>query len=92
MVSMLEIGVVLLAILALYVAYRILKAVKTLAINAVLGLILLVLANMAGLGVQITFLAVLVCALAGIPGAILVILLAYLDLAFAGATAPLVLL
>ncbi|MFP4591079.1 MAG: pro-sigmaK processing inhibitor BofA family protein [Halobacteriales archaeon] len=83
MVSAIEIGLVLLAIVALYAAYRILKAAKALAVNAIVGVILLVLANVAGLGVEITIWAVLVCAIAGIPGAILVVLLAYLDVAFA---------
>lgn len=84
MVTPVEIGIVVLALVALAIAYRILKTVKTLVINAIIGVIILLAANWAGAGVAISIWAVLVCAVAGIPGAILVILLSYLDIAFVG--------
>lgn len=51
--------------------------------NAIGGLVLLVLANAVGLGVQISILTLLICAALGVPGAILVLLLALFDVAFA---------
>lgn len=92
MVTPIEIGLVLAAIVALFIAYRLLKTAKALAVNAIIGVILLVAANFLGLGVEITVWAVLVCAIAGIPGAILVALLAYLDIAFVGTVIALALL
>lgn len=77
-----ELGIVALAVVALVVAYGLVKRVKALAVNAILGVIVLFVANFLGLGVQISLVAVAICALAGIPGAILVILLSVLDIAF----------
>ena len=77
-----ELGLVALAVVALIVAYGLLNRVKALAVNAILGVIVLFVANFLGLGVQISLVAVAICALAGIPGAILVILLSVLDIAF----------
>ncbi|MEZ3116698.1 pro-sigmaK processing inhibitor BofA family protein [Halobaculum sp. MBLA0147] len=90
MVTPLELGVVAVALVALVVAYRLLKAAKTLAINAILGVVVLIVANLLGAGVELSLVAVAVCALAGVPGAILVILLSLLDVAFVAATLPLV--
>ena len=64
---------------------------RALAVNAVVGLIILFIANVVGLGVQISLISLLVCAIFGVPGAILVILLAVLDIAFAAAVAPVLL-
>jgi hypothetical protein len=88
MVTPIEIGVVAVALLTLFVAYRVLKAAKGLAINAVVGVIVLLIANALGLGVEISLVAVLVCAFAGVPGAILVILLSLLDIAFVVTALP----
>ena len=63
-------------------------SLRALAVNAVVGLIILFIANVVGLGVQISLISLLVCAIFGVPGAILVILLAVLDIAFAAAVAP----
>ena len=91
MVTTTEIGLLILALALLFGAYRIVNTIKPLIINAIVGVIILVVANVAGLGVgvAITPIAVLVCAVGGVPGAILVILLAYLEIAFAGTVAPL---
>lgn len=56
--------------------------------NAVVGLVVLFVANFVGLGAQISLVTLLVCAVLGIPGAILVILLGLFDIAFAAAVVP----
>ena len=63
-------------------------SLRALAINAVVGLVILFAANVLGLGVQISIITLLVCAILGVPGAILVILLAVFDIAFAAMVAP----
>ena len=88
MVTTVEIALLVLVLALLFGAYRIIKAVKPFVINAIVGVIVLLIANLLGLGVEITAIAVLIVAIAGIPGAILVILLAYLDIAFAGMILP----
>jgi hypothetical protein len=94
MVTPVEIGLFVLVLALLFGAYRIIKAVKPLVVNAIVGVIILFIANYLGLagGIDISAIAILVCAVGGIPGAILVIILAYLDIAFVGMMAPLVLL
>lgn len=67
-------------------------SLRGLAVNAIVGLAILFIANVVGLGVQISLITLLVCAILGVPGAILVILLAVLDIAFAATVLPLVLL
>ncbi|WP_251330666.1 pro-sigmaK processing inhibitor BofA family protein [Haloplanus pelagicus] len=63
-------------------------SLRALAVNAVVGLVILFIANVAGLEVQISLLTLLVCAIFGIPGAILVLLLALFDVAFVAAVVP----
>ncbi|TQQ79301.1 transcriptional regulator [Halonotius terrestris] len=60
-------------------------SIRALVANAIVGLILLLIANAIGLGVQISVLTLLICAVLGVPGAILVILLAQFNVAFMGA-------
>ena len=88
MVTLVEVGLLALAVIAVIVGYRILKNVKALVVNAIVGVLVLALANFLGLGVQISLVTVLVCAVAGIPGAVLVILLSLLDVAFVAAVVP----
>ena len=88
MVTTLEVALLLLVLAVLFGAYRVIRVVRPFIVNAVVGLLVLLLANWLGLGVQITAMAVLICALGGVPGALLVIILAYLDIAFAGMVAP----
>ena len=66
-------------------------SLRALAVNAVVGLVVLFIVDVVGLGVQISLVTLLVCAILGIPGAILVIPLAVLDVAFAAAMAPMLL-
>lgn len=83
MVSGLEIALVAIVLILLIGTYRVLKAVKPLVVNAVVGLIVFLLAEMVfGVAVAITPLALLIVALGGVPGAVLVLLLAVLDVAF----------
>ena len=82
MVTPVEIGLLVLVLVLVFGAYRIIKAVKPLIVNAVVGLIVLALAGWLGYGVVITPIVVLLVAFGGVPAAILVLLLAYLDVAF----------
>jgi inhibitor of the pro-sigma K processing machinery len=66
-------------------------SLRALVVNAIVGLVILFLANVVGLGVQISVITLLICAIFGVPGAILVILLAVFDVAFAATIAPLLL-
>lgn len=67
------------AILVLIVLYLLVKLGarygKYLAVNSILGIIVLALADFIGLPVPINLITIIICALAGIPGALLVILL-----------------
>lgn len=65
---------------------------RALAVNAIVGLVILFVANAIGLGVQISLITLLVCAVLGVPGAILVILLAVFNIAFSAAIVPALLL
>ena len=62
---------------------------RALVANAIVGLIVLIIANVIGLGVQISIVTLLICAVLGVPGAVLVILLAVTNVAFAGIVLPL---
>ena len=88
MVTTFEIALLAVALAVLFGAYTVIKTVKPFIVNAVVGVIVLVIASFLGIGVEITPVAVLICAIGGIPGAILVILLAYTGIAFAGAAVP----
>ncbi len=88
MVTTIEIALLVVALALLFGAYRIIKAVKPFIVNAIVGVIVLLIASFLGLGVEITPVAVLICAVGGVPGAILVILLAYTGIAFAGMAVP----
>lgn len=80
----LELQIALLAIVlvALFGVYKILKTVKPLVINAVLGLVVIGVAGFFGFGVQITPVLVLLVAFGGIPAALLAIVLAEFDVVF----------
>lgn len=82
MVEPLAIAVLAIVLALLFGVYRIIKAVKPLIINAVIGLIILFLAGTVGFGVEITPVVVLIVAFGGLPAAILVIILAQLGLIF----------
>lgn len=88
MVTTIEIALLILVLALLFGAYRIIKVIKPFIINAIVGVVVLLLASFFGLGVEITPLAILICAIGGLPGAILVIILAYLEIAFFATIAP----
>ncbi|MGZ4883513.1 MAG: pro-sigmaK processing inhibitor BofA family protein, partial [Halobacteriota archaeon] len=73
------IGLLVVAILVLIVLYILVKIGarygRYLAVNSILGIIVLALANFFGLPVPINLITIIICAFAGIPGALLVILL-----------------
>ncbi len=78
-----ELIVLFLAVLAVIVVYYILKTAKLLVVNTILGLILLAVSNMVfNMGIDYSATAILVIALGGVPGAILVILLHVFRIAF----------
>lgn len=81
--AVIEISTLILAIIIAVVLYVILKNGTQLAMNAVLGIIVLIAAKfLFGLEIAITLLTILICAIGGIFGALLIILLNYLGIAF----------
>jgi hypothetical protein len=82
-VGITEITVLVVAIIAAFVLYKILKTATSLAINAVLGILILIVAKVfLGIQIAITWIAVIICAIGGIFGAFIVILLSYLKIGF----------
>ncbi len=78
-----ELIVLFIAVLAVIAVYYILKTAKYLIVNTILGLILLFASNVIfKMDIAYSATALLVCALGGIPGAVLVILLHVLKIAF----------
>lgn len=78
-----ELIVLFLVIIAVIGVYYILKTAKTLLINTIVGLIILVIANVGfNMNVPYNIQVLLVVALGGIPGAVLVILLHAFQIAF----------
>lgn len=78
-----EIGILALVLILFFGVYAILKVFKPLIVNAIVGIIIILLAGAVGYGVEITLLVVLVVAFGGAPGAVLVIILAHFtDVAF----------
>ena len=80
---MIEAGFVLLIIVIIFGAFLILRSIKNFIINAVVGLVILFLANQfAGLDIGYSWLVILICGIGGILVAFLVILLHFLGLGF----------
>ncbi len=82
MIFLVEIEIVILGLIllvAIYFAFSlIMKSVKFLAVNSLIGLVILYLANLvAGLAIPYTVPVVLVCAILGAPGAIAIIILKF---------------
>jgi hypothetical protein len=89
MVTTLEVALLLVLLALLLGAYRVIRTVKPFIMNAIVGLLVLLIASTLGANVALTPLVVLICAVGGVPGAILVLLLAFLDIAFVASVAPL---
>ncbi len=78
-----ELIILFLSVLAVIAVYYVLKSAKHLIVNTILGLILLAAGNVVfNLNIPYEPMVLLVCALGGIPGAVLVILLHFLGIAF----------
>jgi hypothetical protein len=78
-----ELLVLVLAIFAAVILYKILKTVKKMLINTIIGLVVLVLANVVlGLDIAYSWVVILICAVAGTVGAIFVIVLKCTGIAF----------
>jgi hypothetical protein len=75
--------ILVLAIIAVIAVYIVLRAAKYLIVNSILGLILLAMGNIIfKLDIAYSATVVLICALVGIPGAILIMLLHAFGIAF----------
>ncbi len=73
-----DIFILLIAVIAAVILYKVLKTATKMAVNAVLGLIVLIIANiLLGLDIAYTWIVILVCAIAGVVGALLIIVLQY---------------
>jgi len=71
------------AVVVVVLLFAILRAIWPLFLNSVLGLIIIFTCNhLFSLGIDYTWIVVLVCAIGGIPGALLVILLHLLGIVF----------
>ncbi|MCX6669253.1 MAG: pro-sigmaK processing inhibitor BofA family protein [Methanothrix sp.] len=76
---MIELGLIILLIVIVFGAFLILKSIKNFIINAVVGLVILFIANsIAGMGIGYSWLVILICGIGGVLGAFLVILLHFL--------------
>jgi hypothetical protein len=76
---MIELGLLLLIIVIVFGAYLILRSLKNFIINAIIGLVILFVANaLAGLDIGYSWLVILICGIGGVLGAFLVILLHFL--------------
>jgi hypothetical protein len=76
---MIEIGLIVLIIAIIFGAFLILRSIKNFVVNAIMGVVVLFLANsVAGLGIGYNWLVVLICGIGGVLGAFLVILLHFL--------------
>jgi hypothetical protein len=81
--AIIEFSTLILAIIIAFVLYGILENGTQLAMNAVLGILVLLAAKfLLGLKITITLLSVIICAIGGIFGAILIIILNYFRIAF----------
>lgn len=74
-------GLIVLALAIIFGAFIVLRSIKNFLVNAVVGLVILFLANtIAGLGIGYSLLVVLICAIGGVLGAILIILLHFIGI------------
>ena len=81
--AVIEISTLVLAIIIAVILYEILENGTQLAMNAVFGILVLLAAKLLfGLQITITLLTILICAIGGIFGALLIIILNYFGIAF----------
>ena len=79
-----EILVLVVALIVAFVLYKLLDNSIHLIIHAVIGLAILYIARFFGLKVAISIWTILICALGGSIGAVIVVMLSYLKIAFVG--------
>ena len=79
-----EIIVLIVAIIVAFLLFKLFADLIHLAIHTVIGLLILYIARALGLKVAISIWTILICAFGGIIGAIIVIILSYLKIAFVG--------
>ncbi len=72
-------GLILLFIVIVFGAFLIMRSLKNFVVNAIMGLVILILANaVASLDIGYSWLVILICGIGGVLGAFLVILLHFL--------------
>jgi len=72
-------GLILLFIVIIFGAFLIMRSLKNFVVNAIMGLLILILANaVASLDIGYSWLVILICGIGGVLGAFLVILLHFL--------------
>lgn len=75
--------VLIFVVVAVIITYLFLRSAEHLIINTIVGLIILALTNFVfHLGIRYSIWVILVCAIGGMPGAVLVILFHALNIAF----------
>jgi len=77
-----EIIVLIVAVIVAFLLFKLFADLIHLAIHAVIGLLILYIARALGLKVAISIWTILICAFGGSIGAIIVIILSYLKIAF----------
>jgi inhibitor of the pro-sigma K processing machinery len=82
MVGVAEIIALLLGIALLYLLFTIVKSLISLLISSIIAVVLLFGLNFFGIGIVINIWSVLIVAIAGLPGLLLVIILHLLKIAF----------
>ena len=83
MVMIVELGTLILAVVLIVILWKLLQDPKQIVINSIIGIIIFWLLNeFLAIGIPINWLTILIVALAGIPGVILVLLIHYLGLGF----------
>jgi hypothetical protein len=72
-------GLILLFIVIVFGAFLIMRSLTNFVVNAIMGLVILILANaVASLDIGYSWLVILICGIGGVLGALLVILLHFL--------------
>ena len=79
-----EIIVLGIAVIIAVMLFKLFNSLIHLAIHAIIGLIILYIARFFGLKVAISIWTILICAFGGSIGAVIVIILSYLKIAFVG--------
>lgn len=82
MVTGIELAVLAVAVLFLLVGIRVLQALRPLIVNAVVGLLVFLVAGWFGFPVEVSWITILIVAIGGLPAAVLVVLLSVFGIAF----------